>query len=69
MKPILKGTRLRIKPEWQDAGDDKLTWVAIEDEDGGRVRISPIDLDLPLPPNEIVDTDMVEVEDGAPPLL
>jgi len=32
---IKKGDRIRIKPEWQDPGDDKFIWVALEDEDGG----------------------------------
>jgi hypothetical protein len=34
-----KGDRVWIKPEFQDAGDDKFAWYAIEDEDKGRVAI------------------------------
>lgn len=39
---ILKGQKVHIKPEWQDAGDDDFIWVALEDEDGGRVKVTPI---------------------------
>jgi len=33
---------IKFKPEFQDAGDQNIVWIAIEDEDGGRVRISSI---------------------------
>jgi hypothetical protein len=58
---IKKGDRIRIKPEWQDPGDDKFIWVALEDEDGGRVRIAPINTGLTILPNQIVDANMVEL--------
>ena len=58
---IKKGDRVRIKSEWQDPGDDKFIWVALEDEDGGRVRIAPINTGLTILPNQIVDTHMVEL--------
>lgn len=56
---IKAGDIVKIKPEWQDEGDDKITFIAIEDEDGGRVRIEA-QLGLPLNPNEVVTTDMLE---------
>lgn len=59
---IKKGDTVKIKPEWQDPGDEKFTWVAMEDEDGGRVRLTPVDIGLPLPPNQVVTTDMVVAE-------
>ncbi len=40
---IKAGDRVTIKPEWRDTGDDLFTFVAIEDEDGGRVRIGVLD--------------------------
>ena len=58
---IRKGDTIRIKPEWQDPGDDKFIWVALEDEDGGRVRIAPTNTGLTFRPNQIVDTNMVEL--------
>jgi hypothetical protein len=59
---IKKGDTVRIKPEWQDAGDDTLHWIAIEDEDGGRVRIQPQNTGLRFPPNQVVKTSMLEHE-------
>ena len=58
---IRKGDTIRIKPEWQDPGDDKFHWIALEDEDGGRVRIAPTNTGLNIPPNQVVDTNMVEL--------
>lgn len=60
MKTIQRGDAIRILPQWQDHGDDKLTWIAIEDEDGGRVRILPIDSGMTIPPNYVVRIDMLE---------
>ena len=57
---IRRGDRLRIRPEWQDPGDDEFTWIALEDEDGGRVRIAPLMPELNFPPNQVVTTGMVE---------
>lgn len=57
---IQKGDKIRIKPQWQDDGDDQFEWVAIEDEDGGRVRIAPTGTGLAFPPNQVVTTDMIE---------
>lgn len=56
---IRKNDLLRILPEYQDTGDDLLTWLALEDEDGGRVRIAPLNTGLNLPPNHVVNTEMV----------
>jgi hypothetical protein len=55
---------VRIKPEFQDKGDNSFVWVALEDEDGGRVRISPINTGLSLPPNQVVSTSMLVSNDG-----
>ena len=57
---IKKGDTVKIKTEWQDAGDAKIKFIAIEDEDGGRVRIEA-QLDIPIKPNQVVKTEMVEV--------
>lgn len=56
---IKKGDTVWIKPEWQDKGDDTMQWVAIEDEDGGRVRIEPQNTSLLYPPNQVVETSML----------
>jgi len=54
-----KGDHIKIRPEWQDAGDDKIEWICLEDEDGGRVRIQPL-LDLSMNPNQVVTAEMIE---------
>jgi hypothetical protein len=55
---ICKGDRIEILPEWQDPGDDKYEWYATDDEDGGRVSITPV-MDLPYPPVHRVRTSMI----------
>ena len=57
---IVKGDTVRLLPQWQDPGDDALHWIATEDEDGGRVRIAPLDSGLTIAPNYIVLTTMLE---------
>jgi len=56
---IKKGETVLIKPEWQDKGDEQFLWIAIEDEDGGRVRIAPIGTGLSITPNQVVLTSML----------
>jgi hypothetical protein len=64
LKPIFQtiaaGDQVFIKPEFQDEGDDQFIWQAIEDEDGGRVKIAPINIGLPIIPNQIIETRMLE---------
>lgn len=62
---IKKGDAVHIKPEWQDEGDETLHWIAIEDEDGGRVRIAPTNTGLRYPPNQVVETRMLEPLGGS----
>jgi hypothetical protein len=54
-----KGDLVKIRPEWQDAGDEGIEWVCLEDGDGGRVRIQP-KLGLPVVLNQVVSVDMFE---------
>ena len=56
---IRKGQVVKIKKEWQDEGDDDIVFIALEDEDGGRVRIQP-QLGLPINPNQVVLVSMLE---------
>ena len=56
---IHAGDRVYIRPEWQDAGDDEFVWTAIEDEDGGRVLISPEIPDMAIQPVQVVQTSML----------
>lgn len=57
---IKKNDIIRIRPQFRDVGDDSLIWIALEDEDGGRVRIAPVNTGLKFPPNQIVNTEMID---------
>ena len=59
---IKKGDTVVIKPEWCDPGDESYHWIALEDEDGGRVRISATNTGLPIAPNYVVETNMLDSE-------
>lgn len=56
---ITKGQTVQIKPEWQDPGDSEFVWIALEDEDGGRVSIQPLNTGLTFPPISRVNTSML----------
>ena len=53
---IKKGETVEIKKEWQDAGDDKITWIAVDNEEKGRVTIQA-QLGLPINPTQVVNTE------------
>jgi hypothetical protein len=56
---IKKGDVVRIKKEWQDAGDASVTFIAVEDEDGGRVLIVAL-VGLEINPTQVVQASMLE---------
>lgn len=58
---IKKGDIVKIKPEWQDKGDDKCTFVAIEDqiEDSPRITIRA-EIGWSINPTYRVDIDWLE---------
>ena len=58
MKTFKKNDIVKIKPEYQDEGDDKITFVCVEDEDGGRIRIE-YKLGLTFNPQSVVTTNMI----------
>lgn len=58
--PFSEGDIVVIKPEWRDPGDENFTWIALEDEDGGRVRIGPLSKDFSFQLNQVVRVDMLE---------
>jgi hypothetical protein len=57
---FLKGDIVKIRPEFQDEGDDQYTWVVLNDEEKGRVDISAIDSLLKITPIHIVQVDWLE---------
>jgi hypothetical protein len=56
---IKKGDVVKIKKEWQDAGDDQIVFLACEDEDGGRVLIEP-QINISFKPRQVVQVFMLE---------
>jgi len=61
---IKQGDKIKIKPEWQDEGDDVAEFIALEDEDGGRVRIGMPGVLVSFMPNQIVQVYMIEKVDA-----
>lgn len=53
------GDKVRIKPEWRDAGDNEIEWIVVGEEEKGRVDIQP-QIDLPIKPTQTVDVSMIE---------
>ena len=59
---IKKGDIITIKPQWQDAGNVRFTWVARSDEEHGRIDISAVELAyIEVWPAQTVRTEMIEV--------
>jgi len=57
---IRKGDIIRFKPEWSQAGEENLTFVAREDSDGGRFLYSALELsDWAIWPAHTARCDMV----------
>lgn len=55
---IQRGEIVRFKPEWSDSGDENIRFIALENEDGGRVRVAA-DMGLPINPQQIVAVSML----------
>lgn len=51
---------VHIKPDAQDQGDEKFTWVVLEDR-GSRVLIRPLETGMAIPPAmSILKTDLLD---------
>ena len=57
---ITKGTLVKIKPEWQDKGDDSIVFVAVEDSNEYRVKIEAL-IGLSINPTYCVTLEMLEI--------
>jgi hypothetical protein len=55
---ITKGQKVFFKPEWQDCGDNEIVFIAIENDDGGRVKVMA-KLGLTFNPVFVVDVEMI----------
>lgn len=57
---IRKGDRIAFRPEYMDAGDEGLTFIARCDEEKGRIDVSALELQfLPIWPMQTVHVDMI----------
>jgi len=56
METFKKGDIVRFVPEYQD-GESEFDYILIEDPDGGRVKVMPINTGMELPPVQVVKTD------------
>ena len=56
MEIFKKGDIVRFVPEYQDK-EDEFNYILIEDPDGGRVKVTPINTGLQYPPIQVVKTD------------
>lgn len=54
-----KGDMVNIKPEFQDAGDDQFTWIAVDDEEKGRITIQANIPDMLLKPQYVVPVEWI----------
>lgn len=58
---IRKGEIVEILPAFRDAGDDEFTWVAVTDEEKGRIDIQPMDIALRIAPRYTVDASQIRL--------
>lgn len=55
---ITKGQQVTFKPEWQDDGDADILFIAVEDSDGGRVKVRA-ELGLTFNPVSVINVEMI----------
>lgn len=58
---IRKGDLVEILPAFQDVGDSDFQWVAVDDEEKGRVFISTINSGLRIRPVHVVQSDWIRL--------
>ena len=56
---IRRGDIVKFKAEWRDAGDENVVFIAVENEDGGRVKVEA-QLGLAINPVQVVSVEMIE---------
>jgi hypothetical protein len=53
---LKKGNIVRFFPDFED-GKEEYNYVLLEDPDGGRVKVMPVNSGLEFPPVQVVKTD------------
>lgn len=56
---ISKGDTVAIRPEFSDPGDVSLHWIALTDEEKGRIDVQPTNTGLRFPPVYTLAADQV----------
>lgn len=56
MVSLEEGDLVKFIPEYED-GDDEFVYVLVEDPDGGRVKVIPLNSGLDIPPIQVVKTE------------
>jgi len=56
---IKAGDIIRIKNEYQDEGDEEIVFIAVDDEEKGRVTIQA-QLELNIKPTQVVNVEWLE---------
>jgi hypothetical protein len=51
---------VEILTEFQDPGDSSFTWVVLNDEEKGRVDITPVDINLTIKPTYTLKTEQIK---------
>lgn len=59
-RPFKKGDVIKIKKQFQDDGDDKFTWTAVDDEEKGRVTIQADVPNMRIKPQHVVKVEWIE---------
>lgn len=63
-KLIKKGDKVKIKKEWLEPGEEKFEYIAVDNEEKGRVGIKAINTGLSFPPVNVVMRTMLEMVAG-----
>lgn len=56
MNEFKKNDIVRFKPEYMD-GESEFDYILIEDPDGGRVKVMPLNTGLEFPPLQVIKTE------------
>ena len=56
METFRKGDIVRFIPEYRD-GEEEFDYKLLEDPDGGRVKVMPINTGMEIPPVQVVKTE------------
>ena len=56
-----KNDVVRFLPEYED-GEDEFDYILIEEPDGGRVKVKPLNSGLEIPPIYVVEIDCLKLK-------